>query len=53
VSKTFLSQVEAFFVSYNNQRGKEFKITHIAGPKVALKLIKAGVLLYKKDQKKK
>jgi inorganic pyrophosphatase len=53
VSKTFLSQVEAFFVSYNKQRGKEFKITRTAGPKAALKLIEAGVVLYKKDQKKK
>jgi inorganic pyrophosphatase len=53
VSKTFLSQVEAFFVSYNKQRGKEFKITRTSGPKAALKLVKTGVLLYKKDQKKK
>jgi len=44
--------VEAFFVSYNKQRGKEFKITRTAGPKAALKLIKAGVLLRKKKQKK-
>jgi len=33
VSKTFLSQVEEFFVSYNKQRGKKFKITQTGGPK--------------------
>jgi len=27
VSKTLLAQVEAFFVSYNKQRGKEFRVT--------------------------
>src|SRR5215468_11303718 len=27
VSKTLLSQVEEFFISYNRQRGKKFKIT--------------------------
>src|ERR1700761_6394682 len=27
VSKTLLDQVEAFFVSYNKQRGKKFRIT--------------------------
>jgi inorganic pyrophosphatase len=53
VSKTLLSQVEAFFVSYNKQRGKEFKVTRTAGPKAALKVVKAGILLHKKDQKKK
>jgi inorganic pyrophosphatase len=52
VSKTFLSQVEAFFVSYNQQRGKEFKITGLAGRKAAIKLIKAGVSLRKKGRAK-
>jgi inorganic pyrophosphatase len=33
VSKTLLDQVEAFFVSYNKQRGKEFKITGKGGPR--------------------
>jgi inorganic pyrophosphatase len=43
VSKTLLAQVEAFFVSYNKQRGKKFSITGIAGPKKAIKLLRAGM----------
>jgi hypothetical protein len=33
VSKTPLSQVEEFFISYNKQRGKQFRITGSGGPK--------------------
>src|SRR5256885_6107816 len=36
VSKTLLSQVEAFFVSYNKQRGKNFRVTGTGGRKKAL-----------------
>lgn len=43
VSKTLLSQVEEFFVSYNKQRGKKFKITDLGGPKKALRYLKDGV----------
>jgi inorganic pyrophosphatase len=43
VSKTLLDQVEAFFISYNKQRGKKFKIISIGGPKKALKLLKQGM----------
>ncbi len=43
VSKTLLDQVEAFFISYNKQRGKKFKITNNGGPKKAMKAIKAGM----------
>jgi inorganic pyrophosphatase len=49
VSKTFLSQVEAFFVSYNKQRGKDFKIVRMAGPNAAIRLIKAGERLRKRS----
>ena len=42
VSKTLLSQVEEFFISYNRQRGKQFKVTAMNGPKKAIKLLKAG-----------
>jgi inorganic pyrophosphatase len=47
VSKTLLSQVEAFFVSYNKQRGKRFRITGTGGPKKALKALKAGIKSHK------
>jgi inorganic pyrophosphatase len=51
VSKTLLDQVEAFFVSYNKQRGKEFKITGKGGPKKALQLLQQGARAYKKKSK--
>ncbi len=47
VSKTLLAQVEAFFVSYNKQRGKKFAVTGIAGPKKAIKFLRAGMKAHK------
>ena len=38
-----LDQVEAFFISYNKQRGKKFKVISLGGPKKALKLLKQGM----------
>jgi len=52
VSKTMLDQVEEFFVSYNKQRGKKFKVTGTGGPKKALKFLKSGIQAHKNDQKK-
>ena len=52
VSKTLLSQVEAFFISYNKQRGKEFRITGKGGPSKAVKLVKAGMKSYKAEKKR-
>ena len=43
VSETLLSQVEEFFISYNKQRGKKFKVTGTGGPKKALAFLKAGI----------
>ena len=43
VSETLLDQVEAFFVSYNKQRGKKFKVTGTGGPQKAMKFLKAGI----------
>src|SRR6202167_1544150 len=37
VSKTLLDQVESFFVSYNRQRGKKFKVTGTGGPQKAIR----------------
>lgn len=50
VSKTLLNQVEEFFISYNKQRGKKFRITGTGGPKKALKFLKAGMQAYKKNK---
>jgi inorganic pyrophosphatase len=52
VSKTLLDQVEEFFVSYNKQRGKKFKVTGTGGPKKALKFLKNGIQAHKNEKKK-
>src|SRR5882757_1917605 len=43
VNLTLLSQVEEFFISYNRQRSKQFKVTATSGPKKAIKLLQAGI----------
>ena len=43
VSKTLLSQLEEFFVSYNKQHGKTFRITGTGGPKKAISFLKEGI----------
>jgi inorganic pyrophosphatase len=48
VSKTLLSQLEQFFVDYNKQRGKKFRITGMGGPKKAIKFVEEGIRLAKK-----
>jgi len=50
VSQTLLAQVEAFFVSYNRQRGKQFKVTAIRGSKKAAKLLKAGMRTFRSQK---
>jgi inorganic pyrophosphatase len=52
VSKTLLDQVEEFFVSYNKQRGKKFKVTGTGGPKKAIKFLKSGIQAHKNAKKK-
>ena len=52
VSKTLLDQVEEFFVSYNKQRGKKFKVTGTGGPKKAIGFLKDGIKAHKTSRKK-
>src|SRR5882757_3577305 len=52
LNKTLLDQLEEFFISYNKQRGKKFKVTGTGGPKKAINLLKAGIQAHKKDDKK-
>ena len=47
VSKTLLRQVEQFFVSYNKQRGKKFKVVGVHGPRKAVQFIKTAMKAYK------
>ncbi len=51
ISKTLLDQLEAFFISYNKQRGKKFKVTGTGGPKKALRFLKAGIKAYGASRK--
>jgi inorganic pyrophosphatase len=51
VSKTLLDQLEAFFISYNKQRGKKFKVTGTGGPAKAVKFLKAGIKAHEKENK--
>jgi inorganic pyrophosphatase len=52
VSKTQLDQLEEFFISYNKQRGKKFKVSGTGGPKKALEFLKEGIQAHKKARKK-
>jgi len=52
VSKTLLEQLEEFFISYNKQRGKKFKVTGTGGPEKAMKFLKAGMQAHNKESKK-
>jgi inorganic pyrophosphatase len=52
VSTTLLNQVEEFFVSYNHQRGKKFRITGTGGPKKAIKFLRSGIRAHKNAKKK-
>jgi inorganic pyrophosphatase len=51
IGKTVLSQVEEFFISYNKQRGKKFKVTGTAGPKKALRFLKGGIQSHRKQHR--
>ena len=51
LSSNFLDQVEEFFVSYNKQRKKKFKIKGLGGPKSAMKFLKTGIQSFRKAQK--
>src|SRR5260370_6328787 len=52
VSQILLDQLEEFFISYNKQRGKKFKVTGTAGPQKANSFLKAGIRAAKKPARK-
>jgi len=52
VSETLLAQIEAFFVSYNKQRDKKFKVTGTGGPKKAIRFVTAGIQAHRNKMKK-
>src|SRR6267154_2348362 len=53
VNKRLLDQLEEFFISYNKQRGKKFKVTGTGGPKKAMQFLKTGIQAHKKNKKNK
>jgi inorganic pyrophosphatase len=50
LSKSLLDQLEEFFISYNKQRGKKFRVTGRGGPKKAIKFLKDGIRSQKKGK---
>lgn len=52
VNKSLLDQVEAFFVSYNQQRGRNFKVTGTGGPKKAIRFVLAGMDAHREKRRK-
>lgn len=52
IGKARLSQLEEFFVSYNKQRGKKFRIKGTGGPQKAIRFLMDG-MKKQKDAKKK
>jgi inorganic pyrophosphatase len=47
VSRTRLDQLEAFFISYNKQRRKKFRVTGTGGPKKAIAFLKTSMKAFK------
>ena len=52
LNRSFLSQLEEFFVSYNKQRGKKFRIIGTGGPQKAVKILKTAAHKYAGSQSK-
>jgi inorganic pyrophosphatase len=52
LNKTRLAQLEEFFVSYNKQRGKKFKILATGGPYKGIKVLKASLKKYRQSHSK-
>jgi inorganic pyrophosphatase len=48
VNRSILTQVEAFFVTYNKSRGKKFKVKGIGGPGKAIKRLQKAIQAYGK-----
>ncbi len=47
-----LSQIQAFFVSYNQQSGRKFKVTDEQGSRRAAELLDEGIARYRKKHKR-
>jgi len=52
LSPDLLEEIEHFFISYNQIKGKEFKPLGRFGPQKALRLVETGVKLYQQSKRK-
>lgn len=43
LNKNMLKEIEQFFVNYNKERGKRFRVLQMRGPRQALKLVKQSL----------
>ena len=43
LNKNMIKEIEQFFVNYNNERGKKFRVLGTRGPKQALKLLEKSL----------
>ncbi len=43
LNKNMLKEIEQFFVNYNQERGKKFRVLQMRGPQQALKLLKKSL----------
>jgi len=39
-----LKEIEQFFITYNQEKGKKFKVLRMRGPRQALKMVKKSLL---------
>jgi inorganic pyrophosphatase len=51
VNKPLLDQVEEFFIAYNKNRGKKFKVTGRHGPRRAAQLVDEGIKAFRQKKK--
>ena len=51
VSAPILDQVDEFFVTYNRERGKKFKVKKRRGPKRAAQALEAGMKMFRRKKR--
>ena len=44
LNSNMLKEIEQFFITYNKEKGKKFKVLRMRGPGQALKLVKKSLL---------
>jgi inorganic pyrophosphatase len=44
LNSNMLKEIEQFFITYNKEKGKQFKVLRMRGPGQALKMVKKSLL---------